>query len=578
MRETCWPAFPARAAVAPSITGTSRNDPSRHLTRWPAFLASLGVALFAASTTFPTAAAAPASSDQRTAAAAASVPSAPGATNIAVPPPNPTISQLESDLSHGRTTVRAVTAGYIARIGAIDSSGPAIHAVLEVNSEATHIAGDLDARHGKHGPLFGVPILLKDNIDTGDTMLTTAGSLALTTSKPARDAFIVRRLRASGAVILGKTNLSEWANGRSTRSSSGWSARGGQTKNPYALDRNPCGSSSGSGAAVAAGLATVAIGTETDGSIVCPSSANGLVGIKPTVGLVSRNGIIPIAASQDTAGPMAHTVADAAAVLTVLAGYDPDDPATTPLKSRPTIDYTQFLNAESLKGIRIGVLRHYAGFHEKVDAIFEGAIATLRARGAVIVDSVEIPNAEKLDADESVILQYEFKDGINRYLSTRKGGGPRTLTDLINYNNEHATTEMPFFQQEQFLKANACGPLTDKAYVDVHERAKRLAGPEGIDAALAKDHLDVLIAPTLGPAWTTDLINGDHFLGGNISTAPAVAGYPHVTVPMGFVEGLPVGLSFVGTAWSEGKLISYAYAYEQATHVARPPEFRQSVP
>ena len=494
------------------------------------------------------------------------------------PPPNLTISQLESDLSHGRTTVRALTAGYIARIGAIDSSGPSLHSVLEVNSEATRIAAELDGKHGKHGPLFGVPILLKDNIDTADTMLTTAGSLALTTSKPARDAFIVRRLRAGGAVILGKTNLSEWANGRSSRSSSGWSARGGQTKNPYALDRNPCGSSSGSGAAVAAGLATVAIGTETDGSIVCPSSANGLVGIKPTVGLVSRSGIIPISASQDTPGPMAHTVADAAAVLTVLAGYDPDDPGTAPLKNRPEIDYTHFLNAESLKGVRIGVMRHYAGFHEKVDAIFEASIAALRARGAVIVDPVEIPNAEKLDADESVILQYEFKDGINRYLGTRKGEGPRTLVELINYNNEHVTTEMPFFQQEQFLKANSCGPLTDKAYVDVHELAKRLAGPDGIDAALAKDHLDVLIAPTLGPAWTTDLVNGDHFLGGNVSTPPAVAGYPHITVPMGSVEGLPVGLSFVGTAWSEGKLISYAYAFEQATHASRPPTFRESVP
>ena len=494
------------------------------------------------------------------------------------PVPIQSIAELESDLSHGRTTVRAVTASYIARIGAIDSSGPSLHAVLEVSSEATHIAADLDARHGKHGPLFGVPILVKDNIDTADTLLTTAGSLALMTSKPARDAFVIRRLRAAGAIILGKTNLSEWANGRSTRSSSGWSARGGQTRNPYALNRNPCGSSSGSGAAIAAGLAVVAIGTETDGSIVCPSSANGLVGIKPTVGLVSRSGIIPIAASQDTAGPMAHTVADAAAVLTVLAGFDPDDPATEPLRKHKAIDYTGFLNPDSLQGVRIGVMRHYAGFHEKVDAVFEQALAALRARGAVLVDPVEIPNADKIDKDEEIVLQYEFKDGINRYLGRRNGGGPRTLADLIQYNIDHATTEMPFFQQETFLQANARGPLTDPVYVEAHERYKRLAGPEGIDAALAKDHLDVLIAPTGGPAWVTDLVNGDHFLGGNVSSAPAIAGYPHITVPMGAVEGLPVGLSFVGPAWSEAKLISYAYAYEHATHAAHPPEFRESVP
>lgn len=494
------------------------------------------------------------------------------------PVPTQSIAQLESDLSHHRTTVRAVTESYIARIAAIDSSGPSLHAVLEVNSEALHIAGDLDSKFGRHGPLFGVPILLKDNIDTGDTELTTAGSLALTTSKPARDAFIVRRLRAAGAVILGKTNLSEWANGRSTRSSSGWSARGGQTRNPYALNRNPCGSSSGSGAGIAAGLAVVAIGTETDGSIVCPSSVNGLVGIKPTVGLVSRSGIIPIAASQDTAGPMAHTVADAAVVLTVLAGFDPDDPATEPLRKRPALDYTRFLNRDGLQGVRIGVLRHYAGFHEKVDALFEQALAALRARGAVLVDPVEIPNADKLDKDEEIVLQYEFKDGINRYLATRKGGGPRTLADLIQYNIEHATTEMPYFQQETFLQANARGPLTDPVYVEAHQRYERLAGPEGIDAALAKDHLDALIAPTVGPAWTTDLINGDHVIGGNVSIAPAIAGYPHITVPMGAVDGLPVGLSFVGPAWSEGNLITYAYAYEQATHLSRPPEFRATQP
>jgi len=294
--------------------------------------------------------------------------------------------------------------------------------------------------------------------------------------------------------------------------------------------------------------------------------------------LVSRSGIIPISASQDTAGPMARTVADAAALLTVLAGYDPDDPATLPLRDRPPADYTRFLDANSLKGVRIGVMRHYAGFHEKVDAAFEQALETLRARGAVLVDHADIPTAEKLEADEQIVLQYEFKDGINRYLATRLGTGPRTLVELITYDNEHAAKEMPYFGQEIFIQSNARGPLTDPAYLEARDRAKRLAGPEGIDAALAKDHLDALIAPTLGPAWTTDLVNGDHFLGGNVSTAPAVAGYPHVTVPMGAVAGLPVGLSFVGTAWSEGRLISYAYAFEQATQARRLPDFRPSVP
>jgi amidase len=504
------------------------------------------------------------------------------------------IARLQDDLAKGRTTVRATTDRYIARIAAIDSAGPSLHSVLEVNPDAVTIATGLDSAHAtrldsghttgldsahaERGPLFGVPVLLKDNIDTADRMATTAGSLALLNSKPARDAFIVRRLRSSGAVILGKTNLSEWANFRSTRSSSGWSGRGAQTKNPYALDRNPCGSSSGSGAAVAAGLALVAVGSETDGSIVCPSSANGLVGIKPTLGLISRSGIIPISASQDTAGPMARSVADAAALLTVLAGYDPDDPATLPLRDRPPADYTQFLDANSLKGVRIGVMRHYAGFHEKVDAAFDQALETLRARGAVLIDHADIPTAEKLEADEQIVLQYEFKDGINRYLATRQGTGPRTLTELITYDNEHAAAEMPYFGQEIFIQSNARGPLTDPVYLEARDRARRLAGPEGIDAALAKDHLDALIAPTLGPAWTTDLVNGDHFLGGNVSTAPAVAGYPHVTIPMGTVSGLPVGLSFVGTAWSEGRLISYAYAFEQATRARRSPEFRASIP
>ncbi len=492
-------------------------------------------------------------------------------------PAEPGIAQLHEDIRAGRYDVRTVESHYEGRIRSIDRSGPTLRAVLEVNPDAPAIAAQLDASKGARGPLFGVPILLKDNIDTADQMLTTAGSLALVGSKPAQDAFIVRRLRESGAVILGKTNLSEWANFRSKRSSSGWSGRGGQTRNPYALDRNPCGSSAGSGAAVAADLAVVAVGSETDGSIVCPGSVNGIVGIKPTVGLVSRSGIIPISASQDTAGPMARSVADAAALLTVLAGYDPADPATAPLRTQKPIDYSAALDPHGLKGARIGVLRQYAGFHEEVDGVFEKALDTLRAQGAVVVDKVEIPNQDKLDADETTVLLYEFKDGINRYLAARVGTGPRTLADLIDFDLREAAREMPYFRQELFTDAQAKAGLTDPEYIATRDRVKRLAGPEGIDAALAKDKLDALVAPTLGAAWTTDLVNGDHFLGGGVSTPAAVAGYPHITVPMGAVHGLPVGLSVIGPAWSESRLIRYAYAYEQASAARRPPEFHTTV-
>ena len=489
----------------------------------------------------------------------------------------PTIEGLHSALAGGHTSVLQIATHYARRIARLDSRGPALHAVLEVNPDAAAIAARLDADGTRSGALFGVPVLLKDNIDTADRTLTTAGSLALVESKPARDAFIVRRLRAAGALILGKTNLSEWANYRSKRSSSGWSGRGGQTRNPYALDRNPCGSSSGSAAAVAANFAVLAVGTETDGSITCPASANGLVGIKPTVGLVSRSGIIPISASQDTAGPMARTVADAAALLTVLAGYDPDDPATASLRDHPPPDYSRFLVADSLQGVRIGVIRHYAGFHEDVDGLFERALAVLRQHGAVLVDPAGIATADKLDAVEQTVLAYEFKDGINRYLATRQGSGPRTLQELIAFNEREAAREMPFFGQELFIEAQATGNLNDRKYLEAHERATRLAGREGIDATLAKDHLDALVAPTVGPAWTTDLINGDHVLGGGVTTPPAVAGYPHVTVPMGAVHGLPVGLSFVGAAWTEGRLISYAYAFEQSTHAREAPKFPPTV-
>ena len=489
-----------------------------------------------------------------------------------------TIARLQAELATHRISVRSIEAHYAARIAALDAHGPSLHSVLEINPDAAAIAAQLDSVRGDRGALYGVPVLLKDNIDTADRMLTTAGSLALVDSKPARDAFIVQRLRAAGALILGKTNLSEWANYRSKRSSSGWSGRGGQTKNPYVLDRNPCGSSSGSGTAIAADLALVAVGTETDGSITCPASVNGLVGIKPTVGLISRSGIIPIAAGQDTAGPMARTVADAAALLTALAGYDPEDPATAPLRERPPPDYSRFLDAAGLKGARIGAMRHFSGFHEEVDALFERALAALRSCGAVLVDPADIPNADKLDADEQIVLAYEFKDGINRYLATRVGGGPRTLQDLIAFDDREAGREMPFFRQELFVDAQATAGINDSKYLEAHLRLQRLAAREGIDAALAKDHLDALVAPTVGPAWTTDLLNGDHVVGGGVTTPPAVAGYPHITVPMGAVHGLPVGLSFVGPAWSEGRLVSYAYAFEQATHARQPPQFRPTEP
>ena len=485
-------------------------------------------------------------------------------------PSEPGVVRLQADYDARRTTVLAATQHYLARIQAIDVGGPALKSVLEVNPDAERTADRLDSGQGPRGLLFGVPVLLKDNIDTADHMLTTAGSLALVDSRPARDAFLVTRLRAAGAVILGKTNLSEWANFRSKRSSSGWSGRGGQAKNPYATDRNPCGSSSGSGVAVAADLTVLAVGTETDGSIVCPSSMNGIVGLKPTVGLVSRSGVIPISVSQDTAGPMARTVTDAAMLLTVLAGYDPDDAATAPLKGRPAVDFRSYLDADGLKGARIGVLRQFAGFHEGVDAEFERALAALKARGAMLVDPVRIPDTDKLGADELTVMLYEFKDGINRYLATRQGPGPRTLADLIAFDQANAAREMPYFLQEEFIDAEAAGALTDSKYLQARERSRRRARA-GIDGVLARYHLIALVAPTMGPAPTTDLVNGDHMLGGDVATVAAVAGYPHLTVPMGQVHGLPVGISFVGTAWAEGPLLRLGYAYEQATHERRPP-------
>jgi amidase len=483
----------------------------------------------------------------------------------------PDVAQLQSALMAHRTTVRAVAQHYLRRINDLDVHGPALHSIIQVNPDAAKLAAALDAAPERAGILFGVPVVLKDNIETADGMLTTAGSLALKDSRPRQDAFIVRKLRASGALLLGKTNLSEWANFRSRRSTSGWSGRGGLTRNPYDTTRNACGSSSGSGVAVAADLTVLAVGTETDGSVVCPSSLNGLVGIKPTVGLVSRSGIIPISARQDTAGPMARSVADAATLLTVMAGYDPDDVATAPLKNAPPPDYRKFLNAGALKGKRIGVVRKLSGFDDEVDVVFDRALAVLKAQGAIVVDPVDLPNADKLAADELTALLYEFKDGLNRNLAARVGTSPRSLAELIAWNKAHAAQEMPWFPQDRLEAAQAMGPLTDAAYVRAVATVRRLAGPEGIDAALAHDHLDALVAPTVGPAFVSDLVNGDHSLGGSITAAPATAGYPHITVPMGQVHGLPVGLSFVGTAFSEPKLIGIAYAYEQASHARRPP-------
>jgi len=484
-----------------------------------------------------------------------------------------TIDGLQEQMKAGTLTARRLTQAYLDRIEALDGKGPALRSVIETNPDALAIADGLDAERktkGPRGPLHGIPILLKDNLDTADRMTTTAGSLALTGSIPPRDSFVAQRLREAGAVLLGKANLSEWANIRSSHSSSGWSGRGGQCRNPYALDRNPCGSSSGSGSAVSANLCAAAIGTETDGSIVCPSNANGLVGIKPTLGLVSRAGIIPIAHSQDTAGPMTRTVRDGAILLAAIAGVDPRDAATADAGRAPK-DYTSFLDEAGLHGARIGVARKFFGFHAAVDRIMEGALAEMKRRGAELVDPADIPHTGEYDESELTVLLYELKADLNAYLASLGPPAPvRTLADVIAFNEAHRAEEMPYFGQDLFVKAQEKGPLTDLAYVEAHARNRRLAALEGIDAVMSKEKLDAIVAPTGGPAWMTDLVDGDHF-GGGMSTPPAVAGYPHVTVPAGYVFGLPVGISFVGRAWSEPTLVKLAYAFEQATHARRAP-------
>jgi amidase len=487
-----------------------------------------------------------------------------------------TLEDLQRRLAAGTLTSRRLTQSYLSRIAALDRKGPALHHVIEVNPDALAIAEALDAERrakGVRGPLHGIPILLKDNVDTADKTTTTAGSLALAGSIPSRDATVARRLREEGAVLLGKANLSEWANIRSTRSSSGWSARGGQAKNPYVLDRNPCGSSSGSGGAVAANLCALAIGTETDGSIVCPSSASGIVGIKPTLGLVSRAGIIPIAHSQDTAGPMARTVRDAAILLGVIAGADDRDAATADAASRGVADYTRSLDVDGLRGARIGVVRKSFGFNPGVDRLMEDALAEMVRRGAVLVDPAEIPHAGEYDESELEVLLYELKADLAAYLQALGPAAPvKTLADVIAFNEAHRAEEMPYFGQELFLRAEEKGPLTTPAYLEALEKNHRLSRTEGIDAVMDAHRLDALVAPTGGPAWTTDLVNGDHFSGGS-STAPAVAGYPNISVPAGEVYGLPVGISFFGRAWSEPTLLKLAFAFEQATRFRRAPRF-----
>jgi amidase len=486
------------------------------------------------------------------------------------------LRELEQGMKQGKFTAASLTEHYLARIRELDKAGPAINSVIEINPDALAIAHELDCEretHGPRGPLHGIPILIKDNIGTHDRMQTTAGSLALVGGAPREDSFVVRKLREAGAVILGKTNLSEWANFRSTHSTSGWSGRGGLTLNPYALDRNPCGSSSGSGAAVSANLCAAALGTETDGSIVCPSSTNGIVGIKPTVGLVSRSGIVPISHSQDTAGPMARSVADAALLLGVLAGVDREDSATAASTGKAHKDYTKFLDAQGLKGARIGVVRKEFGFNDAVDALMNEAIAVMKRQGAEIVDPANITTLGKFGKTELLVLEYEFKADLNAYLARLGPSAPvRSLAEIIAFNKKRKEEEMPYFGQELFTKSQARGPLTSKEYLDALAANHRLTRKEGIDALMDKLRLDALVAPTGSPAWTTDLVNGDHDMGGS-SSAAAVAGYPDLTVPAGFVFGLPVGISFFGRAWSEPTLIKLAYSFEQATRHRRPPRF-----
>jgi amidase len=475
-----------------------------------------------------------------------------------------TVGELQEGMRAGRLTSRSIAEWYLQRIDAIDKRGPAINAIIELNPDALAIADERDRERKAgpvRGPLHGIPVLIKDNIDTADRMHTSAGSLALAESIAARDAAVVKRLRDGGAVILGKTNLSEWANFRSTHSTSGWSGRGGLTKNPYVLDRNGCGSSTGTGVAISANLAAVGVGTETDGSVVCPSSASGLVGIKPTLGLLGGAGIVPIAHSQDTAGPMCRTVTDAAILLGVLAGKD----------------YAGALDRNGLRGARIGVARKFFGFNDATDRVMKEAIDAIKACGATIVDPADMATTGKYDNEELDVLLFEFKADINKYLAGLGANvRTRTLADLIKFNEEHRDTEMPYFGQELFTRAEAKGPLSDPKYKKARAICVRMSRAEGIDAVVKKHKLDAVVAPTGGPVWCTDLPNGDHFTGG-YSTASAVAGYPHITVPAGMAFGLPIGISFFAGPRTEARLIKFAFAFEQTTKARRKPTFRATV-
>ena len=491
-----------------------------------------------------------------------------------------TITQLQALVDHGKASSVSLTKKYLARISAIDRRGPKLNAVIELNPDALAIAGEMDHERmtkGRRGPLHGIPVLIKDNIDTHDRMTTTAGSLALQGSIPPKDSFVVERLRAAGTVLLGKTNLSEWANFRGSLSTSGWSGRGGQTRNPYALDRNPSGSSSGSAVAVSANLCAVAVGTETDGSILSPSSFNGIVGIKPTLGLISRSGIIPIAHSQDTAGPMGRTVSDAAILLGVLAGADPTDPDTAPSATKAHKDYTPFLDPIGLRGTRLGVARNFFGFHPKVDELMESALAEMKRAGAELIDPVPIPKPPELESAEIEVLRYEMKAHMNAYLARLGSNAPvHTLQDIIAFNEKHRNQELKWFGQEELIKSEAMGPLTEKAYAQALAACRRFSRTEGIDRAMTEHRLNALIAPTSAPAHITDWLLGDHGLGDS-TTPAAVAGYPSITVPAGLVYGLPVGISFFGLAWSEPMLLRIAFGFEQATKARRPPRFLDAI-
>ena len=490
-----------------------------------------------------------------------------------------TVDALHKAFEAGQYTSRSVTEKYLARIQEIDKAGPRVNAIIEINPDALQIAEQLDRERkakGPRGPLHGIPILIKDNIDTGDRMQTTAGSLALAGAPAPNDAFVAAQLRKAGAVILGKTNLSEWANIRSSHSTSGWSGRGGLTRSPYALDRNPCGSSSGTGAGVSANLCVAGVGTETDGSVVCPSSANGLAGMKPTVGLVSRSGIIPISHSQDTAGPMARTVRDVAILLGAMAVADPQDSATADSQGKRITDYTKFLDPAGLKGARLGVVRKYFGFNDAVDQLMETLLGEMKRAGAEIIDPADIPTIGKFDEGELTVFYYELKADLAAYLARRGFSSLKSLKDVIDFNEVNREREMPYFGQDLFLKSEQKGPLTSQEYLDALAANHRLSRAEGIDFIMDKFKLDALVAPTGGPAWITDLINGDHATGGS-SSAAAVAGYPNINVTAGYLWGLPVGISFFGRAWSEPTLLKIAYSFEQLTKARQKPRFLPTI-